>query len=157
ELGPSSAMVSRATSAAMSLMCSRSRASSTRSDAEVDSASRLSAATSCCRRERSSLSWAGWALGRVPSAPGAPARFALAVSGRCDRGDLAAHLAQRAFALGQRAALLGEPRLEVLQAPAQDLGVGGLRHQRALKLGHPRAETFDPAALLGEFGGRHVG
>ena len=55
ESAPSSATVSRAISAAMSLMRSRSSAFSTRSAAQVCSASRFMAAISCCSLVRSAF------------------------------------------------------------------------------------------------------
>src|SRR3982074_2086107 len=60
-------------------------------------------------------------------------------------------------ALGKKAALLGEPSVQILQAAAEDFGLRRLGDQLALELGDAIAEIFDLVALVSELLGRHIG
>ena len=57
----------------------------------------------------------------------------------------------------KRLGLLVHPGLQLLDAPAEHLGLGGLRHQRAFELHHPVAQLLDLAAGFVELGGGRGG
>ena len=163
EFGPSSAEASRATSAATSLMRSRSKAFSTRSDAQVSSASRFIAARSRASRSRSSVvrpssdcNWAFSALSFSARRTGAAVELgdggAQVVFGLA-RGhfDFAAHLIELEFALVEQPRLFAEAVFQILGAAAENFGFRGLRHQLLFEFGDAAAEILDPAALFGQF------
>ena len=60
------------------------------------------------------------------------------------RIDVGAQLVALALAVGEQARLLGQPHLHVGDAPAQDLGFGGLRRELALELRRRGAERSAP-------------
>ena len=166
--GPSSTEVRRATSAATSLMRSRSSAFSTRSDAQVASASRFIAETSRCSLARSSRARSSWLSASVFSARSASVAVAVAALDGAEllaqigldparRIDIDAQLVALALAVGEQARLLGQPHFHVGDAAAHDLGFGGLRRELALELADAGAEVLHVAALLGELLGGLLG
>src|SRR5262245_10081989 len=63
------------------------------------------------------------------------------------------------LALGEQTALLGEAGLELVDAPAEDLRLRGLRDQLAFEVRDATGQVFGLAALFGELlgGSRSVG
>ena len=61
------------------------------------------------------------------------------------------------FALGQQAALLAEPRFQLLHAAAEQFRFGRLHHELPLELGGARGELVELAAGLVQLVGRRLG
>ena len=96
----------------------------------------------------------GEAFGRGAAAAGGGGELGAQIAfGLLAGGDLLAQLRAFELAIGEDAHLVGQPALQLLHAPAENLGLGGLRHQRALELHHAVAELLDLAALFVELGG----
>ena len=60
-------------------------------------------------------------------------------------------------ALGEQAALIAEPHFQLLDAPAENLGFGGLHDELPLELRGARAEAVELAARVGQVGRRRIG
>ena len=71
--------------------------------------------------------------------------------------DLVAQALQMIFALGQDAALLAEPRFQVLDPAIEQFRFGGLDLKRAFELGGAGAEIAELATRRHEFGRGRLG
>ena len=153
--GPSSALVSRATSAATSLMRSRSSAFSTRSDAQDASASRFIVAISRCSLVALFLRVLELLLERraFPS-------FRLSIAERwrprarrarragrlrsCARSSSSLRSVLESYSRSVRQpALLVEAGHQFLHAPAENFGFRGLRDELAFELGDAIGQASD--------------
>ena len=168
EFGPSSCIASLATSAAISLMRSRSSAFSMRSVAQELSACCWIALMSRCSLARSSRAI------RSCSSTAAFSAFSFSSAGHyaaVGEVDFVAQFLGGAFgglfrlaqlivlivALGQKLALGGKARFQVVDAVAEHFGFLDLDDQLAIEIGDPLAQVLDPAARLGEFARRGFG
>ena len=155
EFGPSSAEASRATSAATSLMRSRSRAFSTRSEAQDSSVSRLWCASSRARRARSSLACASSACSCERSVS---ERFGRGAGAAVEFGKAARRSASvlRAVSISRvrwrssvsfcvrSLRLIGQAVFQIHGAAAEDFGFGGLRDKLLLEFGRRAGRDFRP-------------
>ena len=168
EPGPSSVAVSRATSAATSLMRSRNSAFSTRSAAQVefgvalhraDLALQLGAFFDRGGELRLELRDIGAEpVHRAAAAAARRRQFAAQIGLGLARGfELAAHALELIIALGEHAALIAEPRFELLDAAVEHLGFGLLHEELPLEFGGAGAEVAELAARRGQFVRRRFG
>ena len=139
---------------------SRSSAFSTRSDAQVASASRFIAESSRCSLARSSRARSSWpsamvfrrATLRLRSHSALDGAELLAESASMRRASPRARATGRVRARGrEHARLLGQPRLQVGDAAADDLGFAGCVASWRSSWADTAAEVLHVAALLGEF------
>ena len=152
EPGPSSTAVRRATSAATSLMRSRSSAFSTRSEAQVEFGlalhrGQLALQLGAVLARAVELAFgqhlfAAQRLGRGVVAP-LDGRELLAQIGldAARRVKIGAQLVALALAVGEHARLLGKAQLEVGHAAAHDLGFGRLRRELAFQIADAQARA----------------
>ena len=169
EFGPSSCIASLATSAAMSLMRSRSSAFSMRSVAQELSACCWIALMSRCSLARSSRAMPKLLLDRGLFAAQLfdrrrfAAAFRAAISSRNSLAVRSAasvglpQLVVLEVALGEQLALGREPRLQVVDAVAEHFGFLDLDDQLAVEIGDALAQILDAAAGFRQFAGRVLG
>ena len=159
ELGPSSTLVSRATSAATSLMRSRITAFSMRSAAQVASASRLLVSISRCSLARSScdcrnclsscaFSRAGFRLPARARARRPPVRRACRLRRVSTVRASLRKLSEAYSRSARKRPCSSRCADQFLHAAVEDFGFGGLRHQLTFELGEAVAEGFGLARAL---------
>ncbi len=167
EPGPSSVAVRRATSAATSLMRSRSSAFSTRSAAQVDFGVAL-------ERRDFALQLVAFVEGRCKLrfelGDVGPEFVGRAAAAACDAGEFAAQIAfdlaagldvaaqpvEFVIALGQKLALVAKPRFKLADAPREDFGLGGLHAKLPLEFGGAGVEAFELGARIGQIRRRNL-